>query len=795
MFHDLRYAARSLRSSRGFTAVAVLTLGLGIGATTAIFAVVDAVMLQPLPFRDPGRLVHVWETTREGADFEASEPNYLDFRDRNHSFEVMAAFRHVALNLTGASDPQRLEGMAVTHSFFPLLGVGPELGRTFLPEEDVPGGDTRVAVLSHSLWKDHFGADSSVVGRTVTIDRQPYTVTGVMPQGFGYRGAELWVPLAPNPARERDDHWLWVLGRLRPGVGMEAAAADLQAIATSIGDQYPDIDGWGARVESMSARIVGPGFRQTMLVLLGGVGGLLLIACLNLANLLLARATSRQTEIGIRSALGAGRSRIARQLLTESLLLAAVGSVLGLLAASWAVDLLQGLAPAWVPRLEEIAIDWRVMVFALALGLATSLVFGLAPAIRASRVDLAQTLRQSSRSVSPAHRRLRDGLVVVQVALATALLIGAGLLMRSFVNLQATDPGFDPAGVVAIPIELDPSAYGEGSHRIAFLNELIERTMSIPGVEGAGASAVDPMSGWNFSNDVTPLERAAEVGPSGYMQAGWRVVTPGFFDAMRIPVLSGRTFSATDSGDGPSIGIVTATLAERLWPGEDAVGKRMFFGGVDGDPLTVIGVVGDYHDVDITGEAPLLLFRPNSQMAWPSMTLLVRSNLDPSAIGAAVRARVRAMDPNLSVPEVRPLERSLAGAVAGERFRSLLLSAFAVIALILAAVGVYGVASFGVARRIREFGVRLALGASPADVTGMVVRNGIVLAAAGLLVGIAAAWGLTRFLETLLYELSPTDPATFIAVVLLLGGVTVLASYLPGRRASRVDPMTALREE
>jgi predicted permease len=384
---------------------------------------------------------------------------------------------------------------------------------------------------------------------------------------------------------------------------------------------------------------------------------------------------------------------------------------------------------------------------------------------------------------------------VVQVALATALLIGAGLLMRSFIRLQAADPGFDPSGVVAIPIDFDQSAYGEASRRVLFLDELIERTMSIPGVVGAGASAVGPMSGWNYTNNVTPVERAAETGPSGYLMAGWRVVTPGFFDAMKIPVLRGRTFSAADASDGPKIGVVTATLAEKLWPGEDPVGKRMFFGGVDGDPLTVIGVVGDYHDVNIAGEDPPLLFRPNSQMAWPSMTLLVRSNLEPSAIGAAVRAQVRAMDPNLPVAEVRSLERIVAGAVAGPRFRSMLLSVFAVIALILAAVGVYGVTSFGVARRIREFGVRLALGASPGDVATMVVRTGVTLAAIGVTLGIAAAWGLSRFLSALLYDLSPTDPATFGAVALLLGGVTVLASYLPGRRASRVDPVTAMREE
>jgi putative ABC transport system permease protein len=793
--NDLRYAARSLRRNPGFALVAVLTLALGIGATTAIFAVIDAVMLRPLPFAQPERLVHVWETTPEGEVFTAADPNYLDLRDRNRTFEAMAAYKQAALSLTGHGDARRLEGMAVTHSLFPLLGVRPALGRTFLPEEDSPGGDTRVALLGHALWQDQFGGDPAIVGSTITLDRQPYTVTGVMPEGFEYPGAELWIPLAPDPARERDDHWLWIVGRLRPDVTLAAAQGDLQSIARSYGEQHPVIGGWGIRLESMSERIVGPGFRQTMLVLLGGVGGLLLIGCLNLANLLLARATARQTEIGIRSALGAGRSRIARQLLTESLLLAALGSAAGLVVAAWAIGTLRGLAPGWVPRLDEVAIDWRVMAFAFGLGLATSLLFGLAPAVRASRVELAQTLRQGGRSVSPSHRRLRNGLVVVQVALATALLVSAGLLMRSFMRLQAADPGFDAAGVVAVPIQFDEAAYGEAWRRVVFLDQLVERIEAVPGVVAAGASAVDPFSGWNLSNDVTPAERAAEVGASGYVQAGWRAVTPGFFSAMRIPLLRGRTFTGADPYDGPVIGVVTAALAERLWPGEDPVGKQLFRGGVDGEPLTVIGVVGDYHDVNIGGDPPLILFIPNNQMAWPSMTLLVRSALDGPAVAAAVREQIRALDPNLPVPEIRPLERSVSAAVAGPRFRSVLLGAFAAIALILAAVGVYGVASFGVARRIREFGVRLALGATPADVSGMVLRSGLALAAAGVALGIVAAWGLSRFLSTLLYDLSPTDPGTFAAVALLLGAVTVLATYLPGRRASRVDPVVALRDE
>ena len=442
LLQDLRYAARTLRRSPGFALVAVLTLALGIGATTAIFSVVDTTILRPLPFPEPDRLVRLWETTPRGDDFTASDPNFLDFREHNRAFEEMAAYRQATLSLTGDGEPERLEGMAVTHTLFPLLGATPALGRTFGAEEDRPGGDNRVVVLSHELWQRRFGADPSIVGRSITLDGQDHIVTGVMRPGFRFPGTELWVPLAPDPTSDRDDHWLNVVGRLKPGVSVKQADADLSGIAGRIAEQDPYMTGWGVRLATFKDWMIGPQFRQTVWVLLGAIGFLLLMACANLANLLFARATVRQTEIGIRAALGAGRSRLVRQLLTESTMLALLGSALGIAMAFWAVEALQMLEPGTIPLLEQIRIDGRVLAFALGLGLLTSLLFGLAPAVRAARVDLSETLKQGSRSGTAArHRRIRDALVVSQVALAMVLLIGAGLLIRSFVQLQRVDTG------------------------------------------------------------------------------------------------------------------------------------------------------------------------------------------------------------------------------------------------------------------------------------------------------------------------------------------------------------------
>lgn len=800
LLHDLQYAFRSLRKSPGFTLLAVLTLALGIGATTAIFSIVSGVVLSPLPYAEPDQLVHIWETTPEGDDFSASEPNYLDFAEQNRTFAEMAAYKQAPLSLTGDGEPERLEGMAVTHTLFPLLGQTPALGRTFVAEEDVPGGDTRVAVLSHDLWKRRFNSDLGIIGRRITLDGQSYSVVGVMGRDLALPGelaaADLWVPLAPRANWDRGDHWLSVIGRLRPDVTIDQARADLSAIASRIGQKHPHIAGWGVRLSSFQDWLVGEEFRQTIFILFAAVGFLLLIACANLANLLFARATTRQAEISIRAALGAGRSKIIRQLLTESALLAFVGAAIGVLGAVWAVDALRALGPESIPRLNAITIDGRVLAFTLGVALTTSVLAGLAPAMAAARVDLNSFLRQGHRGgVSRGNKRIRDILVVAQIAMAMMLLIGAGLLIRSFLGLQQVDPGFEPENVYAVPLEIPSGEYPEPWQKVVFLNEIQRRIEALPGVVSAGATAVDPFSGWNLVNGVTPEHLAAEAGSDGYLRPGWRVATPGFFETMGIPVVRGRVFSESDAWDGPEHVVISQSLADRLWPNDDPIGQGLFWGGTDGTPRTVIGVVGDYRDVSLEGDALPLMFLPYNQLPWPSMTLVVRTGEGAGGTAAAIRREIWAVDPNLPVPEVRPLEQSLASAVAGPRFRTLLLTTFSTIALMLAAIGIYGVMAFSVAQRTREIGVRLALGAATENVSRMILRRALVLAMAGVAAGAVGAWMLTRYLETLLFDTAATDLPTFVLVSVILASIALAASYLPARRATRVDPMVALRAE
>lgn len=792
---DLRYAFRQLRRNPAFTTMALLTLVVGIGATTAIFSVADAVILRPLPYPDPDRLVRIQETTPRGEPFSVSDANYLDFREQSRTFSEMAAYREAPVALTGDGQPERLAGVAATHTLFDLLGADPLLGRTFSEAEDSHGGGTAVAVLSHGLWQRRFGGDPAAVGRTATLDGQGFTIIGVMPPDFDFAGAEIWLPLAPDPNGDRGDHWLRMIGRLRSGATLAEAHADLSAVASRIGERHPHIAGWGVRLSSYADSVVLPEFRHTVFVLFGAVGFLLLMGCVNIANLLFARANARETELGIRAALGAGRGRLARQLLTESIVLAAIGASLGLVAASWAIDVLKLVDPAGVPRLSEVGIDGRAVAFTSAVAVAASLGFGLAPAIRASRVNVRRLNHGSRQGTSRRHRRIRDVLVVSQFAVALVLLVGAGLMIGSLSRLLRVDPGFSAEQVVAVPLQLPDSEYGEPWRRGVFYEEITARLEELPGVTAVGATVVEPFSGWNLMNDVTPERLVAQTGTSGYLQAAWRSVTPGFFAAMGTSLIAGRVFSAADPYDGPPVVVVTQTLANRLWPSDDAIGKRLYWGGVDGTPRTVIGVVGDYRDVRLDAEPAPVMFLPHSQLPMPGMTLLLRSARNVEALAGPIRDRIWSLDPNLPVPTVRPLEHSLAEATAGPRLRAILLGSFALAALLLAAIGIYGVMAFTVSQRTREIGVRMALGADPGNVWALVLGHGAALAAAGIAIGLAGALGLSRYLESLLFQIDPADPATFIAVPVILCGVALLAAWGPARRAVRVDPMVAIRAD
>jgi predicted permease len=806
IIQDARFARRALQRSPGFTMVAVVILALGIGAATAIFSVVDAVILRPLPFHDPGRLVRVLDTNPHGGDFSTSDATYLDVRERNRSFIELAAFSNTKRSMVlmggcahgpDACDPVRLQTAAVTSSFFPLLGVAPVLGRSFTTMEDRTGGNNRVVVIGHDLWVHRFGADSTMLGHDITLDGLSYTLVGIMPAGFTFpTPAELWVPLVPNPSRDRDEHDLTVIARLGPGITLDRAGADLRRIATELATEHPRTNaGWGARAESFSDWLVGARLERAVLVLFGAVAFLLLMACANIANLLIARGSARHKELAIRAAVGASRARLAAQLLAESLVLALLGAAAGLGVASWATALVRGLGPADIPRLRDVGMNTHALAFALILALVTCVLFGVLPAVQLSRVALRSALERGNRGTT-AHRRagIRGVLVIVQVALAMMLLAGAGLMFGSFLRLQAVPTGFDASNVLTVPLDLPDSRYSD-ARRLAFFERVRTRIASLPGVETVGATSTDPLRQWGFSNDVTPADRAAEAPAGGFMQAGWRSVTPGFFRAMGIPLLKGRVFTAADGTGGEQPVVITRGMAARLWPGEDPLGKRVYWGGTDGAPHTVVGVVGDIRDVQLDAEPAPIMFLPYDEVPVPGMTLVIRTSGDPSGVAGAVRRELREEDAELPLPEVGSLSQNRSEAVAEPRFRMLLLASFAGAALLLATVGIYGVMAFSVAQRTRELGLRMALGARARRVFALVLKQGMVLAGIGVIVGLAGALAVTRVLQSLLFEVSATDPFILGAVALLLGAVTLIGAYLPARRAARVDPIVALREE
>jgi putative ABC transport system permease protein len=796
MMHDLRYALRNLQRHRSLAAVAVLTLGLGIGGATSVFTVVDAVVLKPLPFDDPDRLVRIWELTPDGDRFSVSDPTYLDLRSASQMLQGVGAYRELGTTmvLADGGEPQRIVGVQIAAGAADVLGVRPIIGRMFSADADRARSAERQVVLGDGLWRRRFGADPQIVGRTITLDGGPSLVTGVMPPGFDFpAGAEAWVPLRADAERDRGDKELAVFGRLAPGTTLAQVRGELRDIARRLSAAHPESNrGWSADAVPFNDWMVSPGVRDAVWVLFGAVALLLLLACANIANLLVADAANRRGEMRIRAALGAGRGRLVRQLLTESALLALVGTAVGVLMASWAVEAVAALAAGRVPRVEGLHMNATVLLFACVAGIASCLVFGIAPAVHSARFDLRGGMDEGSR-YSASSRRIRHTLVVAEVGLALMLLVGAGLLANSFIRLTHVDPGFDAEAAVAVPIDLPSARYPDD--RVAlFYNDLLSRMRAIPGVDAAGATSTNPFVQFGFSNSITPEERAAEAPPSGLVQAGWRSVTPGFFEALRIPVVSGRVFAETDRAGAERVIVLSQSLAKRLWPNGDALGRRVYLGNTTGRTRTVIGVTGDISDVRLEVKPGSMYFVPHAQVDMPAMTLVLRTTLESASVAASIRTVMRDIDPQLPAPSVQTIAANRAAASAGPRFNMTLLAAFAGIALALAVSGVYAMLAFGIAERRREIAVRLALGAGRDGIMRLVLKSGLLLAATGVAVGTLASLAMTRVLGSLLYGVGSTDPATFLAAATALIAASALACYLPARQAARLDPLAILRQ-
>ncbi|MEZ0332722.1 MAG: ABC transporter permease [Gemmatimonadales bacterium] len=805
--HDLRFAIRSLRKSPALAASAVLTLALCIGATTAIFSVVYSVLFRPLPFADPDGLLVVRTTWRDMmSSFSAG--NWADVSRQQRSFEYFVPAHPENFNLAGTDAPENVTGARVGADYFAMLGVRPGLGRSFLAEEDAAGrGD--VVVLSDGLWRRRFGGDPSVVGRQVRLDGRPHTVIGVMPAAMDYAvfDEELWVPTAFSAERlaMHDEHYIRVLGRLRPGVTLRQAEGEMQGLATWLRTNFPKENrDRGIVIASFKEDLLGD-YRPRLYVLLGAVGFVLLIACANIANLLLARAASRSRETAIRVAIGAGRTHLFRQALVESLVLAAVGGVLGLLAGYWGVSALVAFGPQDVPRLNQAAVNGPVLAFALGLTLLSGLVFGLAPALRTATRPPHEALKEGGRSGTRAggRDRLRNALVVAEIALALVLITGAGLLIRSAIALNAVNPGFDASGVVAGRVSLPAVEYETPEQVIRAFERIDEGLVSLSGVAAAGLVSTAPLESGN-TNGLVPEGRPLDIGSA--INSALRLVTPGYFATMKIRLLRGRTFTADDRRGAPLVMVINETLAREAFPGQDPIGKRIACceAGPDGAPnwKEVVGVVNDVRASGLQEEPAPEFYLPMVQApdpAWTwtdrTMTVVVRGERRALSLMGPVTRAIGEVDPALPVYNLETMQGRVLDSLAQSRFSTMLLTVFGAIALLLAALGVYGVISYGVAQRTQEIGIRMALGARHADVLSLVVRHGAALAAVGLAVGLAGALALSGLLGSLLFRVSPTDPPTFATGMIVLTAVAVLAAALPARRAARTDPMVALRSE
>ncbi|MFL6520475.1 MAG: ABC transporter permease [Chthoniobacterales bacterium] len=800
---DVRYALRMLAKSPAFTFIAVLTLALAIGANTAIFSVVNAVLLRPLPYPHSEQLVQVFGTQPTLPEAPTSPANFLEWRTENQVFTPIATYVGQGFNLTGTDTPERVVGARVSSDMFQLLGVQPALGRDFTAEEDRDGGN-RVVILSYEFWQRRFAGDPNAIRQTIKLSDQTYTIIGVMPRGFAFPNprAQIWTPIAFNAAERatRDTNFIDVVARMKPGVSLEQAQANMTAIAQSQTQRYAETNvGIGVKVASLQEHMVGD-VRPMLIVLLGAVAFVLLIACANVANLLLARATARSREMAIRGALGASRSRVVRLLLTESVLLAIVGGALGLLLAIWSLDLLVSLKPANLPRLAEINVNRTVFLFTAAVSVLTGILFGLAPAWQVSKTDLNEGLKESGRgSDAPRRHRMRALLVISEVALSFVLLIGAGLMIRSFSRLLAVDPGFKTDHVLTAFISLPVAKYPKREEQVTFFDRLLERLRNVPGVSAAGVVTDIPLYGGSSTGfDVDGRPAAL---PGQRAMTDYRMISPDYFAAMGMRIMKGRAFSPRDTQDAPGVVIINETLAARYFAGEDPIGQRLNLSGSPKDLREIVGVVADVRNYGVDAEVKPEVYVPMLQSApgylasmTSALTIVVRSTIDPTALTATLRQQVQALDKDQPVSAIKTMDLYLAESMAQRRFNMLLLAVFAGLALVLAAVGIYGVIAYTVTQRTHEMGIRIALGARGGDILRLVFSNAMVTTVTGIVIGLGAAFGLTRLLQSLLYQVTATDPFVFVTIPLLLLAVATVATYFPARRAMKVDPITALRE-
>ncbi|HKP10644.1 MAG TPA: ABC transporter permease [Blastocatellia bacterium] len=807
LLQDVRYAVRVLLKKPGFTFVAVITLALGIGANAAIFTAVDAALLRPFPYRDPAALVHVWQTSprSEFSEHEAAYPDYLDWRAQSSSFEEMAGYNASMAIFSGHGRAERIAAPRVTSSFFPLLGVQAGLGRVFREGEDQPGSP-RVVLLSHGFWQRRFGGDPGVIGQSITLNSENYEIVGVMPAGFHFAKAgspDVWRPLQPLPfqVRRRNLFWLNVIGRLKPGASMGQAQQELATIVGNIERQYSQSHtGEGIRLAALRDDIVGD-VKPLLLVLLGAVAFVLLIACANVANLLLARAAARRKEIAFRMAIGASRARLVRQLLTESLLLSTMGGAVGLLIAQWIITALLAGIPAplmlRMPYLATLSLDLKTLGFTFAIATLTGVLFGLAPALQSSKPDLTDALKEGRTSGGAIRARMRGLLVVSEIALAMMLLVGAGLMMKSFYRLLNVDPGFRTENLLTLKVGLPEDKYGDEARAAAFFKQVLTNLERLPGASGAATTDLLPLSGGgNTASFVVEGRPAPE--PGAETEANVRTVSENYFSVMGLPLVAGRFFGEHDDGNAPSVLIINRTLAERLFPQQDAVGQRVVF-GFDSQrrPWQIVGVVGDEKVKQLDARVTPVIYFNYAQDRGTYNAVVVRTSGDPAGLIAAARDEVHALEPEAAVFDEMPMAQLIAGSPSTflRRYPALLIGAFAAVAVGLAMLGIYGVLSYAVTQRTHEIGIRMALGAQRRDVLRLIAGQSLRFAAAGIAVGVVGALALTRLMASLLYGVSASDPLTFTATAAALAVMALAAGFVPAHRATRVDPMIALRYE